>query len=224
MKLSIWQQWSSNHSADFTLVGSFESAEQAKQAAAKLKAILTRIAEYYANLTPEEFMEHTEDYERPLSPVEQRIWAEYDLDWPYAPDWLYDETTLSKQVQVFDRFVFVTHSPAQTGSGYRPFDTILQRLGGTVLLDGGNIETGQMTRIESNIRFRLPSTDEIEQIIRGFRRYGYIPNINDDRIGSITMASTVVSMLATLLSYLRKSGCTDIQITLVEKEDSGTWG
>ncbi len=29
MKISIWRQFSSNHSADFTLVGEFATAEQA---------------------------------------------------------------------------------------------------------------------------------------------------------------------------------------------------
>ena len=40
MKLSVWQQFSSNHSASFTVVGEFESAQKAQQAAAEIRRLI----------------------------------------------------------------------------------------------------------------------------------------------------------------------------------------
>lgn len=43
MKLSIWQQFSSNHSGAFTLIGTFESVKEAEHAAAIVRQLLTDI-------------------------------------------------------------------------------------------------------------------------------------------------------------------------------------
>ena len=45
MKISIWQQFSSNHSANFELVGQFPTVEEAEKAYAILLDILTVIAQ-----------------------------------------------------------------------------------------------------------------------------------------------------------------------------------
>lgn len=45
MKLSLWQQFSSNHSAGFSLIGQFKTAEEATQAVAVIRGILEKIAD-----------------------------------------------------------------------------------------------------------------------------------------------------------------------------------
>jgi len=45
MRLSIWQQFSSNHSANFEIVGTFKTEELAHQAAEELREISRAIAQ-----------------------------------------------------------------------------------------------------------------------------------------------------------------------------------
>jgi uncharacterized lipoprotein YehR (DUF1307 family) len=50
MKLSIWQQFSSNHSANFTTVGQFESAEWAQEALKEVQEIIQNIAWWHEHI------------------------------------------------------------------------------------------------------------------------------------------------------------------------------
>jgi hypothetical protein len=79
MKLTIWQQFSSNHSATYTIVGVFPSPEAAKAAGEKIRNIVERIANEAkgnptAGMIPSDF--------------EQQTGAEYGFLWKQAIDWL----------------------------------------------------------------------------------------------------------------------------------------
>ncbi len=54
MKISIWQQFSSNHSADFTLVGQFESSEWAKTVAEEIRHIIHSIGWWWEQVRDDE--------------------------------------------------------------------------------------------------------------------------------------------------------------------------
>ena len=47
MRISIWQQFSSNHSSSFTIIGTFENSEAAQRAAIEFRAILEKIVGWY---------------------------------------------------------------------------------------------------------------------------------------------------------------------------------
>ena len=47
MQIHIWRQFSSNHSADFTLVGEFETPERAHVVADEMRLLIKNITKWY---------------------------------------------------------------------------------------------------------------------------------------------------------------------------------
>lgn len=47
MRISIWQQFSSNHSSGFTVVGEFATRSEAENAANKIREILYRLKDWH---------------------------------------------------------------------------------------------------------------------------------------------------------------------------------
>lgn len=82
MKISIWQQFSSNHSASFTVVGRFATEDAARTAADTLLNILQRLSDWHEIEENEIWYEEQEASNRPsLTPVELDIQQEYNLEW-----------------------------------------------------------------------------------------------------------------------------------------------
>lgn len=79
MRISLWQQFSSNHSAMYTVVGKFDSVEAAAAAGAKIRQNVVDIVAWY---------EQNKADRPPLSPAEASLAAEYHFDWMETVDWL----------------------------------------------------------------------------------------------------------------------------------------
>lgn len=94
MRLSIWQQFSSNHSGSFTVVGRFATEDAARTAAEMLREIIQRIDAWYDDPANEEQIEKGGPTGlRILSPVEAEVKQEYDLEWEFGDqgvDWYGD--------------------------------------------------------------------------------------------------------------------------------------
>src|SRR4051794_26197451 len=87
MRISIWQQFSSNHSSNFMLVGEFISTEAATNAANVLRQIAQSIDRWY--LDHEEVRERLlEDRLEVPTEVELQICAQYGIENVQAVDWL----------------------------------------------------------------------------------------------------------------------------------------
>src|SRR5688572_1206998 len=135
MRLSLWQQFSSNHSADFTVVGTFENAEAAAQAGEELRSILNRLDQWWKALDRDEFGRWRDHSETPvITPIEKQISTEYEVKWPFMlswPFWGWDRS--ESPVQVYREFVFVI-APLiiDFWCGPQPFDSLLERLNGEV--------------------------------------------------------------------------------------------
>jgi hypothetical protein len=89
MKLSIWRQFSSNHSGSFSLVGRFATEDTAREAAAKLSELARRIDEWHANPVNQNWYEQEALNDlRPLTPSEAAIPQEYGIEWEdQGVDW-----------------------------------------------------------------------------------------------------------------------------------------
>lgn len=85
MKLSIWQQWSSNHSAMITIVGEFKSTEAAQKASEELKGIITTISTW--NQAHHDELRTTYGGLKP-TPIEDQLAAQFDIEWEESIDWL----------------------------------------------------------------------------------------------------------------------------------------
>jgi hypothetical protein len=107
MKLSIWQQFSSNHSAAFSIVAKFESAEKAQAVAAQVTEMLLetyRWKEYG-------FGERGDFF----SPIQIRQQFEYHV--AFGMTWMLSEEHMRRALQVNGKEIYVSDAP-----GYSNFD------------------------------------------------------------------------------------------------------
>jgi hypothetical protein len=132
VKLSIWQQFSSNHSARFELVGVFNRPELAAKAGEELTEMLRPIFEWYQkngdNLPQEK--------EWLPSPVEQELADRLGIKWndiTMGP-WLWFNEDGTGSVRVVDTLVII-HGWESDG-GAKPLDDIIHRLGGHAFVSG----------------------------------------------------------------------------------------
>src|SRR5215468_2482654 len=89
MRITIWQQYSSNHSSDFTVVGTFQTHEAAENAAQQFRSMLATIVNWYK--LPENravAREVLNNYEFPPVPPELQIAEQFGIEWPTAVVWL----------------------------------------------------------------------------------------------------------------------------------------
>jgi hypothetical protein len=134
MKLSIWQQWSSNHSANFTVVGVFETSDAARDAKERLMTIFNDILAW-ANEHPDEAKEISLNYHDNHAPPEL-VWRErLDIaskDW-YGSllEWLlptHEEDNVSASVSAIENVLLVS-SPVSTWLGDQPIFQIVESTG-----------------------------------------------------------------------------------------------
>lgn len=143
MKITLWQQFSSNHSASFTVVGTFESADQAESVAASLRQMMREIATFWQGLSDEARQQwqadDSDEYAGQLTPVEQK-WSDYFVvEWPkrgddgyYRIDWLPPDPDLAEAgVLLVDRSVLVSDVWV-TSSPHTHIVAILEQYGASI--------------------------------------------------------------------------------------------
>jgi len=150
MRLTLWPQFSSNHSAGFTVVGEFDSAARADEVAEEIRFLLKTIAQFWAGLNTEE---QTEWFARirqgEVTPPEEVFRRRYNVEWARwqngsvgGLDWLWDGLEQAQRaVNVYANFVIVEDS-IETWVGQKPFDEILANLGGKVVYEVENGKDG----------------------------------------------------------------------------------
>jgi hypothetical protein len=232
MKITLWQQFSSNHSASFTVVGVFEDADKAEEAARILRDVVERLHEYYRKRFPDvgDFIEWAEEIDiRFLSVFEIALRQQYKLRpnaWTQPPDWAYNSTP----VHQFKHLVFVS-SRGDTWSGYQPLDSLIKKAGGklytseesrtacylTVTCQAQNADSAQqlaeqMTLVEvdaygSMDYVRIPETD--------LRFAGKIEQQGAQLIFKNLGLS--IKPLEAIMPFLETQGCSDIQVKFTQK-------
>jgi hypothetical protein len=100
MKISIWQQFSSNHSASYTVIGKFGTAQEAEAAAEALKELLQELIVDYGDW-----------YSRGLVLRGKHIGERFGFDWQEDIDWLHEyyrnRKNPSREIKTFENRVFV---------------------------------------------------------------------------------------------------------------------
>lgn len=240
MKLSLWQQFSSNHSGDFTDVGTFESPEQANKAAEVVRQILRTIQSwYYDPKNSETINAILEDANQnggsPPMPIEVEFGKQYGFEWDeQAPDslWYQESPDAAKAVTVLDQHVFIENllTDARTWSGAFPLLQLLEQLGAKALMqdslrydafwmqlkcDAPNEETA--LGIEKNYLCAqdLDCVDSAN-IVREFWLSGEL-----HRTGTVLEFRIEERMgflgedIPAMIGYLREQGCTKIEYTFM---------
>jgi len=137
MKVYAWKQFSSNHSASFTMVGIFDSDEKARAVADEFRALLREIKSFYGdpNFWPEYVRTVTDEDCAPPTPPEVAASRRYGVEWPRAIDWLDESQDAGQAVGDFDGMVILEPLKAEAWQGPRPFDALVTQFGGTVHLE-----------------------------------------------------------------------------------------
>lgn len=229
MNISIWQQFSSNHSGGFTIVGNFATVEQAQQAADTLKAILGQIAA--SNRTRFETIEDFFNFQPILlSPMERAVREQYEAeDWTHALDYAYEDNT-DRHVKRYENLVFVG-SVIDSNSVAKPFDTILRKLGAEVagedvqkpiLVSCNAPDQADARRLQQELVYKGDQKQIwIPPDTRMFH-YGQIESeeqqlqiiIPDCWLSELN--SSTFNFLHKLVSYLKSAGCSDFTYSVGE--------
>lgn len=154
MRISIWQQFSSNHSANFTVVGQFENPSKAAEAATKLREILQHIVDFDAG-----------NYNLELTWPEQEYAKQYEVEWTQHLDWIY--SPLEKHVVLLDNYLIVSNLDHQPQSGPKPMDELVRKLGGEIQLEGEYLPTV----IYVDLAFKAPDEATANKIFNELEFY-----------------------------------------------------
>jgi hypothetical protein len=138
MRLTLWRQFSSNHSNSFIVVGKFETVDAAHSAYLHVRRAMRRIIEAHQRSQPE-LVEIPNDDDYPMlyrpSPVELEVFAPYGIVPDRMADWTtyngVDETLLYEAVRRFENYLFVA-DPRVGYAGAEPWDRLVSTLGGQI--------------------------------------------------------------------------------------------
>jgi hypothetical protein len=217
MRLTIWQQFSSNHSASFTVVGVFKDSEKAKCAKEELEDIFKRITAWY-----------DEDKERwayiyELSPVENELREQYQLQWDSAIAWFFHA-----KIAIQDNVLAIS-TYGQADSGAYPIDLLLGKFGANVAVDGERIRFEQMRFGILDISCIAPNKEIAEILIKLYS--GSYEAIEGKEQVLLKLRSQHISLWSSipakpewfsLLIDLKVQGCMDIQMSVSDTE-LGDW-
>lgn len=134
MRISVWQQFSSNNSSYFTIVGEFESAKAAQTAAMKLKGFFESIHQWFdmpANVAQKK--EKDDSGYVDVSGPEKQISEQYGIQWyDRTIDWLYPQNF--NGISVVDHLLFI--EPVDTWQGGKPLSELIKAFGGRGIVHG----------------------------------------------------------------------------------------
>ncbi|QPC83689.1 hypothetical protein G4Y79_04720 [Phototrophicus methaneseepsis] len=189
MKISIWQQFSSNHSGFFWVVGTFKNVSDAQSAFDELRDMLFTIDKWHRDNRDQSQAAMQQGQITPLPP-EQTFAEKYSVQWPSTIDWTnwagyYLENypgfenvdaqrnaraLIDNAVQIVGRNVMVS-SPDQTWMTIQPFEGILSRLGAKTI--GYDMETTDTESIDHTtiMNFTAPNSAIADQIEASLSQY-----------------------------------------------------
>jgi hypothetical protein len=179
MKLTLWQQFASNHSNSFTLVGVFPTPEDAQAAAERLRKFLNHYIEWY-KLHPDEAKElFYSDYPHELPQLEREFYQQENvqvehsiLEWVFA---LEDPIPLDSVLNTYENLLLM-ESSTDNAQGGKPFDELIVRWGGFAFVEAERGTKALYYHLEIAAP-NEPVAVELEQLF--LKDYGDIHDINE---------------------------------------------
>src|SRR5215475_13956899 len=120
MRISIWQQFASNHSNSFIVVGRFQTVEQAQQAYQSIRSVLQHLREGYLAVSYPLTKLPGDDYSYYPTPIDVDAFRSYNILPRKMIDWVsydYRGDFLEETLQIYDRHIYVS---AFGYAGYEP--------------------------------------------------------------------------------------------------------
>ncbi len=211
MRISIWQQFSSNNSSDFTVVGVFETPKAAQDAAADVRRIIHTLKQWYDD-HPDEANETFSGGGETPSPAEIAMGQRFGFEWPNAVEWYWHASV----TVVLDRLVYVTTEDFRPETAGEPFDKILTGLGGQGLLNG-DIYGDQIGTILVEITCLAPDEETARAIAEKKLAYRCWVRRDGRRLHFYDWPFSELD-LPKLLAELEKRGCTNLEYRLAQAE------
>jgi hypothetical protein len=154
MRLSLWQSFSSNHSAPFTLVGVFGSATEAKAAAAWLRALWHDIVTWRIAASASDPHSRWQFFTSDLTPPERTAADALGIQWgPLALDWCLPSAADPTLVTTLDQWLFVDGNESYAGA-YQT-EQLVAALGGQSVVAGWVAQHLHQPAARSKIRLQL---------------------------------------------------------------------
>jgi hypothetical protein len=154
MRLTLWQQFSSNHSARFTVVGQFETIEQAQRAYGEFNEFADKIVAWYHAHPELDEGWVSGDPPEPTEP-ELQFNQQYKVEWDeYSVAWFPQTIRL-----LHDNLVIIDSDGQSDGNGANPFHLLMQKMGGKVVVEG-DIFHGEGIRSNFSMDLQCVASDE----------------------------------------------------------------
>jgi hypothetical protein len=245
MQVSIWSAFSSNHSSRFTVVGIFQTPEQAEQAAGVFMNLLQSVVDWYNLPENADARDELEGSEPEPTPPERALAKQLAIYWgPLSLDWLWVGINDHEPVKVLDNLVFLDGTESESGA--YPADAVIERLGGQAFVNGDKDDEGrEITSVELNLTcvapdeaaaeaieiatsdpFRTPVKTQDPGSQSPWIAFAGRPDVSIQagkmrRTGRVLAFNCQFSQIAfdfpDMLAYLRDRGCVDFQYQFTEK-------
>jgi hypothetical protein len=131
MKISIWRQFSSNHSGGFTVIGKFQSKEEADKLADEIRTLIKTIKEDTSSISPVIGEDDTYLTSNPPTEKEIAIANYYGIEWKIHIDWAVGDANVTQ----FDNYVVISDHPAQSQNGGVYIDQIVAKFTNEVYVE-----------------------------------------------------------------------------------------
>lgn len=145
MKIKIWQQFASNHSAQYTVVGTFENDQEAQNVARVIEQLLMDMMQWYD--------QNNKSFQLTPTPAEEKLAEQFGINWQKSIDWVYlsfrfenDHDPLKYFVQIDNRVMIETNY-IHTWQPGDQFDSLLKAMGAQVQRDIYNADGPNNTRL-----------------------------------------------------------------------------
>lgn len=170
LKITTWEQFSSNHSASYTVVGLLDTREDATHVGEIIQKMVVDIVGWY-----DQHRSIDKIFKDQESPIEGKYAKQYGFDWKESVDWMVHfphryEWRRDQFIHVYDRWVIVAIPEAsisnQTG---HQFVSMLDSLGATIFhqIEGGfdpKLQAHLYQDIKVNITCNAPNDEVAAQI------------------------------------------------------------
>jgi hypothetical protein len=158
VRISIWQQFASNNSTNFTVVGTFESNEAAERAAEQLRGIVDKIR----RVGTKQFSKADREVLSQLIDID--TWFSFGSDAKRPLDWV-QSTAADVPVVVDGNHVFLSDGSCCLWGGPKPFNSLMERFGGNVQIECNDcIDGTPNTTLITTMTLSVP-TDQVAQDI-----------------------------------------------------------
>jgi hypothetical protein len=192
MRVSIWQQFSSNHSSSFTVVGQFASVEEANAAAKEFRELLVQVEplleitraawkkawEKAATQTKSRLEQHdivSKQFPnaRELTKPEREFSEKYNIEWDERGiDWLHGDYPLSELIKVVNSDVFVMSNKCESYWYTTPIMISIVRLGARSVTSGcSDSRRGFLSQISVALSCTTPDANTATNIIQSIKTH-----------------------------------------------------